>query len=174
MELASWTLIESDNRPYTACGHRMAHRQWKETKLQPSLLSGPAVPGCSLLSFHFLWAIMYVRRLYIQPFPNIFENTYVSVVHPCCFEVFLWLTDADWMTRLHCACCTRMTKTSLPVASCVDGKLKRVGGGGDATWGWAGGGEGIWLKSAVSSALIDTESRNAVASIARDLIRAQT
>ena len=43
---------------YTACGHRMAHRKWKETKHQPSLLPGPSVPGCSLVSFHFLWAIL--------------------------------------------------------------------------------------------------------------------
>ena len=38
----------------TACGHRMAHRKWKETKQQPSMLPGPAVPGCCLVSFHFL------------------------------------------------------------------------------------------------------------------------
>ena len=37
---------------------RMAHRKSKETKQQPSMLSGPAVPGCSLVSFHFLWAIL--------------------------------------------------------------------------------------------------------------------
>ena len=42
----------------TACGHRMSHRKWKETKQQPSMLPGPAVPGCSLVSFHFLWAIL--------------------------------------------------------------------------------------------------------------------
>ena len=36
----------------------MAHRKWKETKQQPSLMPGPAVPGCSLVSFHFLWAIL--------------------------------------------------------------------------------------------------------------------
>ena len=41
----------------TACGHKMAHRKWKETKQQPSMLPGPAVPGCCLISFHFLWAI---------------------------------------------------------------------------------------------------------------------
>ena len=45
-------------RHYTACGHRMAHRKWKEIKQQPSLLPGPAVPGCSLVSSHFLWAIL--------------------------------------------------------------------------------------------------------------------
>ena len=37
---------------------RMAHRKWKEIKQQPSLLPGPAVPGCSLVSFHFLWVIL--------------------------------------------------------------------------------------------------------------------
>ena len=35
----------------------MAHRKWNETKQQPSLLPGPAVPVCSLVSFHFLWAM---------------------------------------------------------------------------------------------------------------------
>ena len=36
----------------------MAHRKWRETKQEPSMLPGPAVPGCSLVSFHFLWAIL--------------------------------------------------------------------------------------------------------------------
>ena len=52
-------------RECSACRHRMAHWKWKETKQQPSLLPGPAVPGCSLVSFHFLWQ-SYVRRLYFQ------------------------------------------------------------------------------------------------------------
>ena len=47
----------------TTSGHRMANRKWKETKQEPSMLPGPAVPDCSLLSFHFLWQ-SYVRRLY--------------------------------------------------------------------------------------------------------------
>ena len=47
--------------PYTACGHRMANRKWKASKQQPSMLSGPAVPGYSLVSFHFLWAIHPIR-----------------------------------------------------------------------------------------------------------------
>ena len=38
----------------TGCGHR----KWKETKQQLSMLPGPAVPGCSLVSFHILWAIL--------------------------------------------------------------------------------------------------------------------
>ena len=37
----------------------MAHRKWKETKQQPSLLPGPAVPGYCLVSFYFLWAILW-------------------------------------------------------------------------------------------------------------------
>ena len=36
----------------------MAHRKWKETKQLPRMLPGPAVPGCCLISFHFLWAIL--------------------------------------------------------------------------------------------------------------------
>ena len=47
----------------TACGHRMAYRKWKETKLQP----GTAGPGnllvCCLVSFHFLWAILCPRAV---------------------------------------------------------------------------------------------------------------
>ena len=39
----------------------MAHRKRKETKQQPSMLPGPAVPGCCLVSFHFLWAIQPIR-----------------------------------------------------------------------------------------------------------------
>ena len=42
----------------TACGHRMADRKWKEGKQQPSMLLGSAVPGISLVSFYFLWAIL--------------------------------------------------------------------------------------------------------------------
>ena len=43
---------------FTVLVLRMAHRIWKETKQQPGLLPGPAVPGCCLVSFQFLWAIL--------------------------------------------------------------------------------------------------------------------
>ena len=36
----------------------MADRKWKEGKQQPSMLLGSAVPGSSLASFYFLWAIL--------------------------------------------------------------------------------------------------------------------
>ena len=32
----------------------MSHRKRRETKQQSSMLPGPAVPGCSLVSFRFL------------------------------------------------------------------------------------------------------------------------
>ena len=43
----------------------MAHRKWKETKQQPSMLPGPEVPGCCLASFHFLWAILCPQAVHI-------------------------------------------------------------------------------------------------------------
>ena len=45
----------------------MAHRKWKETKLQPSMLPGPAVPGCSIVSLHFLWAILFPQAVHCIP-----------------------------------------------------------------------------------------------------------
>ena len=55
----------------TACGHRMAHRKWNETKQLPSMLPGPPVPGCSLNSFHFLWAILCPQAVYVRLFLNL-------------------------------------------------------------------------------------------------------
>ena len=42
---------------------RMANRKWKETKQQPSMLPGPAVPGCSLVYFLFLRAILCLQAV---------------------------------------------------------------------------------------------------------------
>ena len=42
----------------TACGHRIAHRKWKEIKLQPGTAGLGNMLGCWLTSFHFLWAIL--------------------------------------------------------------------------------------------------------------------
>ena len=52
----------------------MAHRTWKETKQQPIMLPGQAVPGCSFISFHFLWAILCTQTL-----PNLL--LFVSLAH---------------------------------------------------------------------------------------------
>ena len=50
----------------TACGHRMADRKWKEGKQQPSMLLGSAVPGSSLVSFYFLWAILCPQAVQLE------------------------------------------------------------------------------------------------------------
>ena len=42
----------------TACGHRIAHRKWKEIKLQPGTAEPGNRLGCCLISLHFLWAIL--------------------------------------------------------------------------------------------------------------------
>ena len=44
----------------------MAHRKWKEIKQQPSMLPGPAVPGCCSVSFHILWAILSTSTVQAQ------------------------------------------------------------------------------------------------------------
>ena len=40
---------------YTVLVLRTAHRKWKETKQQQSMLPGSAVPGSCFVSFHILW-----------------------------------------------------------------------------------------------------------------------
>ena len=42
----------------TACGHRITHRKWKETKLQPVTVGPGNRLGCCLVYFHFLCAIL--------------------------------------------------------------------------------------------------------------------
>ena len=47
----------------TACGHRMAHRKWKETKLQPGTAGTGNMLGCCLVSLHFLRYILYPQAV---------------------------------------------------------------------------------------------------------------
>ena len=74
----------------TVCGHRMADRKWKEGKQQPSMLLGSAVPGSSLVSSYFLWAILCpqavydVRESYI--FPRTFETDFTHFSSIFCLE----------------------------------------------------------------------------------------
>ena len=42
----------------------MSHRKQRETKQQPSMLPGPAVPGCCFVSFCFPHSIHSVLKLY--------------------------------------------------------------------------------------------------------------
>ena len=39
----------------------MAHRKWKEAKQLPRTAGPGNMLGCSLISFHFLWAIHPIR-----------------------------------------------------------------------------------------------------------------
>ena len=48
----------------------MAHWKWKETKQQPSLLPSSVVPGCSLVSFLFLWAILCLSQISDKSVPR--------------------------------------------------------------------------------------------------------
>ena len=61
VQLQQFLLEIQSRRSCTACGHRIAHRKWKETKQQPGT-AGPGGPGnmlgCCFVSFHFLWAII--------------------------------------------------------------------------------------------------------------------
>ena len=47
----------------------MANRKWKKIKQQPGMLPGPAVPGCCLVSFHFLWAILCPQAVFLLSLP---------------------------------------------------------------------------------------------------------
>ena len=61
---------------------RMAQRKWKEIKQQPSMLPGPAVPGCCLVSFHFLCYILCSRSVPSSPrkgFDKKFEKLSVHI-----------------------------------------------------------------------------------------------
>ena len=54
----------------------LPHRKWKYIKQQPSTLPGPAVPGCCLVSFHFLWGKLSTRTVVLTLKPRI-----VAIVH---------------------------------------------------------------------------------------------
>ena len=42
----------------------MAHRKWKETKVQPATAGPGNMLGCCLVSFHFLWAILCTQAVH--------------------------------------------------------------------------------------------------------------
>ena len=49
---------DEDRSTCTVFVLRMAHRIWKETKLQPGTAGTGNMLGCCLVSFHFLWTIL--------------------------------------------------------------------------------------------------------------------
>ena len=59
-----WQRNDVGNRQKcTACGHRIAHRKWKETKLQPGTAGPGSMLGWCLISFHFLWGKLTTRTV---------------------------------------------------------------------------------------------------------------
>ena len=44
-----WHETCDDGRKYTACGHGIAHRKWKETKPQPGTTGPGNMLGCCLV-----------------------------------------------------------------------------------------------------------------------------
>ena len=44
----------------------MTNRKWKDGKQQPSMLLGSAVPGSSLVSSYFLWAILCPQSVTVE------------------------------------------------------------------------------------------------------------
>ena len=63
----------------------MAHRKRKETKQQPSLLPGPAVPGHCLVFFHFLLAILSTSTVYtFNDCESDLEGGYLFDILPLC------------------------------------------------------------------------------------------
>ena len=71
--------------------YHTAHRKLKETKQQPSMLPGPAVPGGCLVSLHILWAILRPHPVQSSvktflPFLPGFGNRWLKY----CFAVYFW------------------------------------------------------------------------------------
>ena len=62
------------SEPPTACGHRIANRKLKETKQLPIMLPGPAVPGCILVSLHFLWAYPCPQPVQVRQLSLFFQS----------------------------------------------------------------------------------------------------
>ena len=57
----------------------MSHRKRRETKLELSMLPGPAVPGCRLVSFRFLCDIHSVRSATVRLHPRDPSSTSISL-----------------------------------------------------------------------------------------------
>ena len=59
----------------------MSHRKRRETKQEPSMLPSPAVPGCCLVSFHFLCDIHYIHS--VQRSVNLWVRKCVKNLAKC-------------------------------------------------------------------------------------------
>ena len=74
----------------------MAYRKWKEIKVQPGTAGPGNMPGCSLVSFHFLWAILCPQAV----------NEHSKIVCAMAESGTEILTHSQlsvvWLKQLHC------------------------------------------------------------------------
>ena len=68
----------------TACRHRMAHRKWKETKLQPGNML-----GCCFVSFHFLWVIPCPQAVQGDPSTRVLYSVDIKTKVPSQYRLLL-------------------------------------------------------------------------------------
>ena len=68
----------------------MSHRKWRETKQQPIMLPGPAVPGCCLVSFCFPCDIHCIHSVGVGNF-----NIYY-IWHPWEYSIVMFRQRREW------------------------------------------------------------------------------
>ena len=107
----------------------MAHRKWKEVKLQPETAGPGNILGCCLLSFHFLWAIHPIRPVHVHcasihsvmkfclnmkfrsPIPHVQVRCFADFVTDATFSSKPRVRIIAWMTL------TKVTKYALATSS---------------------------------------------------------
>ena len=92
----------------------MPHRKWRETKQQPSMLPGPAVPGCCLISFHFLWAILCPQAVHVL-YHGTIATGFVAAYQTHCSPTCAVLTSAGTYS-LHSPTRVCNVNVSLPLS----------------------------------------------------------
>ena len=67
------SLFTNDQFQMVLCSEWMSHRKKRETKQHTSMSPGPSVPGCFLVSFHFLCDIHSIHSVQLNlDLPNMF------------------------------------------------------------------------------------------------------
>ena len=62
----NWIHSRLFTKNHTMCGYRMAQRKWNETKQQQGTAGTGNMLCCYLVSFHFLWAILWLHPLVVK------------------------------------------------------------------------------------------------------------
>ena len=84
-----WGQDISFAQPCTEWMECMSHRKLKETKQQPSMLPCPAVPGCCLVSFHFMCNIHSIHSVHVHLVCILFSRT-----------VHFWVDCYSWFIAI--------------------------------------------------------------------------